>query len=134
MKNISLILISVGFFYAGTMHFTDAQSLAAITPLPYALEIVWLTGVMELIFPFFLLWPTYRQVTGIWLSAFCLAVLAANINMAINDIPMFGQPVEPWIAWLRLPMQFVLIAWIIYACESMPLIKKYRWRAFFHCQ
>ena len=55
MKNISVLIISIGFFYAGTMHFTDAQDLAAITPLPFALEIVWLTGVMEFIFPIFLL-------------------------------------------------------------------------------
>ncbi len=134
MKNISVLIISIGFFYAGTMHFTDAQDLAAITPLPFALEIVWLTGVMEFIFPIFLLWPKYRAVTGLWLSVFCLAVLTANINMAVNNLPMFGQPVAPWIAWLRLPMQFVLIAWIIYACDSMQLLKRYGWRALFHCQ
>ena len=43
MKTIFVLIISIGFFYAGTLHFTAAHDLAAITPLPFALEIVWLT-------------------------------------------------------------------------------------------
>ena len=113
------------------MHFTNDHDLAAITPLPYAYEIVWITGVMEFFFALFLLLPKYRRLTGLWLSLFCLAVLPANINMAINNIPMFGEHVDVLIRWLRIPAQFGLILWILYAAESRQLLKQYGFLALF---
>lgn len=118
LRKISLKLIGVLFFIAGIMHFTHDTDLAAITPLPYSLEIVWLTGVMELIFALLILFSVRLKLIGWLLSAFCLAVLPANIYMAVYDIPMFGEHVDPWVLWLRIPMQFVIIAWILWATEA----------------
>ena len=115
MKKISVLLISVIFIVSAILHFTHDTELEQITPLPFALEIVWLTGVMEFAFAFFLLLPKYRRTTGIILGVFCLAVLPANINMALNDIPMFGSHVEPLGAWFRVFMQFPLIIWILWS-------------------
>lgn len=123
-KTVSLYFIALGFFIGGIMHFTHTDELAAITPLPLAREIVWVTGVMEFLFVIFLLRASTRQATAIWLCVFCLAVLTANINMAINKLPMFGQVPNPVILWSRIPAQFVLIAWIIYATDALPAIRK----------
>lgn len=117
IKKLSVLLISAMFFVSGVLHFTHDSELVKITPLPYALEIVWITGVMEFAFAFFLLLPKYRRATGILLSIFALAVLPANINMAINDIPMFGSNVAPFGAWLRVFMQFPLIIWILWSTD-----------------
>ena len=130
MRAILLVLISLGFVVGGVMHFTHDTDLAAITPLPFALEIVWVTGIMEFFFAVFLFIPRFRAATGLWLSVFCLLVLTANINMAINNIPMFGEPVDPVIAWVRIPMQFVLIALILYASAGWSAWQKLGWRAF----
>ena len=54
VKQISCYLISLLFIVGGMMHFTHDSDLAAITPLPFAYEIVWVTGVMEFIFAFFI--------------------------------------------------------------------------------
>lgn len=115
IKTFSVLLISIIFLVSGILHFTHDSQLVRITPVPYALEIVWLTGVMEFAFAFLLLLPRYRRTTGILLSIFALAVLPANINMALNDIPMFGSHVEPLGAWLRVFMQFPLIIWILWS-------------------
>lgn len=115
IKTFSVLLISVMFFVSGVLHFTHDSELVRITPLPYALQIVWLTGAMEFVFAFLLLLPRYRRITGILLSIFALAVLPANINMALNDIPMFGSHLEPFGAWLRVFMQFPLIVWILWS-------------------
>jgi uncharacterized membrane protein len=40
-----------------------------------------------------------------------VAVFPANINMAINDIPLGKTKLPKWAHWVRLPMQGVLIAW-----------------------
>ena len=130
LRTMSLLLISVVFVVSGVMHFSHDADLAAITPLPFAYPIVWVTGVMELFFVVFLWLPRYRTVTGLWLSVFCLLVLPANINMAINDLPMFGEHVEPLIRWLRIPAQFGLIAWILYAVNAYPALQRYGLQAF----
>ena len=130
VKLFLLILISVGFTVGGVMHFTHDADLAAITPLPFALEIVWITGVMEFCFVIFLLLPRYRAATGLWLSVFCLLVLTANIYMAVNNIPMFGEQVDSVIAWLRIPMQFVLIAGILYASDGWTHWKTFGSKSF----
>ena len=123
MKKISISLISIIFLVSGVLHFTHDTELAQITPLPYALEIVWFTGLIELAFVFFLLLPQYRRTTGILLAVFCLVVLPANINMALNDIPMFGSHVEPLGAWFRVFMQFPLITWILWSTGFWPKSK-----------
>jgi uncharacterized membrane protein len=130
LKQFSCYLISLLFIAGGVMHFTHDVDLAAITPVPFAYEIVWVTGVMEFFFALFILLPNYRQLTGLYLSVFCLLVLPANIYMAIYQLPMFGQQVAPLILWLRLPAQFGLIAWILYATDSFTLVKKHRFKAF----
>lgn len=115
LKKLSLLFFSLFFFVMGSAHFINGPELAKITPLPYALEIVWVTGVMELLFAVFLLIPKYQRITGILLGLFLLAVLPANINMAINNISLSGEVVEPWLLWLRVALQFPLIAWILWA-------------------
>jgi uncharacterized membrane protein len=40
-----------------------------------------------------------------------LAVFPANVNMAVNHLPLDGKPVDPALLWARLPLQLVLIAW-----------------------
>jgi uncharacterized membrane protein len=130
LKQISCYLISLLFIAGGVMHFTHDNDLAAITPLPFSYQIVWVTGVMEFFFALFILLPTYRQLTGLYLSVFCLLVLPANIYMALYQLPMFGEQVDPLILWLRLPAQFGLIACILYATDSFSLLKKQQLKGF----
>ena len=130
IRTISLVIISAIFLIGGIFHFTHDADLAAITPLPFAYPIVWVTGVMEFLFVICLWLPRYRVVCGLWLCVFCLIVLPANINMAIYDLPMFGAHVEPVIRWLRIPAQFGLIAWILYAVNAYPVVRKHGIKAF----
>ena len=58
--------------------------------------------------------PACREVGGIALVVFFIAVFPANINMALNEIvPAGTQPMPTWALWARLPLQLVLIwmAW-----------------------
>lgn len=129
LRTLSTVAIALGFFVAGLLHFTHTAGLAAITPLPFAREIVWITGIMEFLFAGFLLWKPTRQFTALWLSLFCIMVLAANINMAINNLPMFGSQAPPAVLWGRIPAQFLLIAWILYAADAWRPLRAKGWRA-----
>ncbi len=105
------------FFVAGIMHFVEVESFAAIVPplLPFPKLIVWVTGIMEMIFAVGLLVSRYRKQAGFWLAPFLLAVLPANIYMAMYDIPMGESVASSTALWIRVMLQFPLIALILWA-------------------
>ncbi len=117
IKWVLCILLAAFFLLAGLSHFTAVDEFAKIVPpfLPFPKLIVQVTGVMELVFAAGLLWPKFRRRTGILLSLFLLAVLPANIYMAIADIPFNGRDMTDFQLWFRVFLQFPLIALILWA-------------------
>ncbi len=119
-KYMICALLAVFFFAAGILHFVHDDSFAAIVPpfLPFKYPIVWMTGLMELVFAIGLLWPKYQQKTGLWLSLYLLAVLPANIYMAIAGVGFGDIETSTATLWLRVALQFPLIALILWASRS----------------
>ena len=117
LRTVVLVLLALFFFAAGVSHFTATAEFAKIVPpfLPFPELIVQVTGVMEIVFAVGLLWPKVRRQTGILLSLFLLAVLPANIYMAIADIPFNGRDLTDFQLWFRVGLQFPLIALILWA-------------------
>lgn len=114
-------LLAAFFFFAGIMHFVVVDSFAGIVPpiLPFPKMIVWVTGVMEMIFAIGLILPKYRKRSGFWLAPFLLAVLPANIYMAMYNIPMGDIAASPAALWVRVALQFPLIALILWASGNI---------------
>lgn len=109
------------FFFAGVMHFVEVEAFAGIVPplLPFPKLIVWVTGVMEMMFAIGLLLPKYRKLSGFWLAPFLLAVLPANIYMAMCNIPLGDSVASPTALWVRVALQFPLIALILWASGNI---------------
>ena len=109
------------FVYAGIMHFIADDKFAAIVPplLPFPYFIVWVTGGMEIAMGLLLLCPHLRANTGIILGLFLLAVLPANIYMAIAGIPFGDTAASPAALWIRVALQFRLIAVIYWATRPV---------------
>ena len=108
--------VFAGIFIAGgVLHFASTATYERIMPpaLPYPKEIVYFTGVIEAGLGVLLLVPKTRKFAAWALIPTLIAIFPANIYGAVTagtDNPaMPGVPV--WAAWLRLPLQFVLIAW-----------------------
>jgi uncharacterized membrane protein len=79
--------------------------------VPDALDVVLLVGVFELLGAFGLLLPWTRRAAGWGLFLLTLAVTPANVYMLqIHD--QFPS-IPPWLLWLRLPLQLVLL-WLIW--------------------
>jgi uncharacterized membrane protein len=94
-------------------HFVKPEQYARIVPpqLPYPFELVYISGCFEILGGIGLLIP-FVSIAAAWgLIALFIAVFPANINMAINSIPIEGIPHYPFLYWARLPFQAVLIAW-----------------------
>lgn len=123
IKSALCIFFALFFVVAGVMHFVAVDSFAAIVPplLPFPKLIVWVTGLMEIGMGVMLLCPHFRARVGVLLGLFLLAVLPANIYMAMAGIP-FGESVSsPAALWVRVALQFPLIAVIYWATRPVRI-------------
>jgi uncharacterized membrane protein len=66
------------------------------------------SGAAEIAGALGLLTVGFRRYAAIGLVALLIAVFPANIYMAVNRMMM---PV--WVLWARLPLQFLLIWWVL---------------------
>lgn len=110
-------LLALFFLFAGYAHFASVEAFAAIVPpfLPFPKLIVQVTGVMEIALAIGLLIPKHRKLSGLLFAPFLLAVLPANIYMAIAGIPLGETVASPAALWIRVALQFPLIALILWA-------------------
>ena len=117
---------AVFFFSAAIMHFVKVDSFVAMVPpmLPFPRLIVWATGIMELVFAVGLILPKYRKLSGFWLAPYLLAVLPANIYMAMYNIPLGDRVMSPVVLWVRVALQFPLIAVILWASNNFSFRHK----------
>ncbi|WP_407270444.1 hypothetical protein [Radiobacillus sp. PE A8.2] len=112
MKVFFRTLYSILLFGAGVLHFVHERSFRKIVPkmLPFRRAIVLVTGIFEIIFSVLLWVKKGQQFTGKLLALFMVAVFPANIYMAVKRISFqSGKQTNPWILWLRLPLQLPLI-------------------------
>jgi len=103
----------MALFYvlAGINHFVNTPNYLDIMPpyLPFPLALVYISGVSEIVIGLLLLPVLTRKLAAWLLIALLVAVFPANIQMALN----YWRPNNPhlWVAIVRLPVQFLLIAW-----------------------
>lgn len=92
--------------------------------LPWHAELVWISGVFEILGGVGLLIPATRRFSGWGLLALLVAVFPANLNMALNNIalPIEGMPHSQTALWVRLPFQLVLAAevWLVALWTPAP--------------
>ena len=109
LRYLGLGIVFVWFMFGGITHFTNPDFFVAIMPpyLPWHLEIVYLSGVFEVVFAGMLFLPNTRQLAGNLLIALTLAVTPANIHMWLNP-DLFPDVAPPFLS-LRLVVQAVLL-------------------------
>ncbi len=113
IKTIARWVMAVFMMMVGVTHFIRPDGFVAIVPafLPAPLLLVYISGFFEFLGGLGLLIPKVKRAAAWGLVALYIAVFPANLNMAVNHLPFNGHPVEPLFLWLRLPIQFGLIAW-----------------------
>lgn len=114
---ISRIVLAAVFVLAGANHFVNPEFYVGIVP-PYLhapLMLVYLSGVFEMAGGLALLIPTLRTIAVWGLIVLLIAVFPANIHMFLSDEQFDSIPY--WIIVARLPLQFLVIAWV-YSCKS----------------
>lgn len=105
-------VLAAFFIYAGYSHFKIPKFFYRITP-PYLKQwqepINVIVGIAEILGGVGLLIPATQNMAAWGLIALLIAVFPANIYHLTSKGA--GMKVPIWALWLRLPLQFVLIAW-----------------------
>jgi uncharacterized membrane protein len=111
VKTIVRWFITVAMVGVGVLHFVQPEDFVAIVPevLPAKLALVYVSGVAEIAGGLGLILPATRRLAAWGLIALYVAVFPANINMAVNQLPLGDQVLEPWQLWARLPFQLLFI-------------------------
>ena len=110
-------VLAAFYVAAGIAHLIAPEALLSITPsfVPFAPQVIFVTGLCELAGALALLTKPLRWWAGVALAAYALAVWPANFKHAIDgiDLPHISS------SWLyhgpRLAFQPVLIWWALYA-------------------
>jgi uncharacterized membrane protein len=100
--------------FTAVAHFNKMkEDLTRMVPpwVPWPRQIVFFTGVCEILGAIGILLRPTRELAGLLLILFFIAVLPANIHAAKADLSIGGQKATQ--LWLRIPMQllFIGLAW-----------------------
>ncbi len=119
--------MSAVYIGAGIAHFLMPKAFARAVPpqLPRPIGLVYLSGLAEIGLGLGVLYNRTRRLSAYGLIALLIAVFPANLYMAVSDpfdeeIPDRLQPIADAGAWLRLPLQLVLIAWAWKYANATP--------------
>lgn len=113
------------YIAAGVNHFVHPGTYKKIMPgwIPFQENLIFISGILEILFALFLLFPLTRRIAAWCIVGLLIAVFPANIQMMLNYI----QENNPmlWLSVLRLPLQIVLIWWA-YSFTKFPPLNKWQ--------
>ena len=126
--------LSLFFTFSALGHFVSTQEMSAMLPssVPYRIEIIYLTGVLELLGAIGVWIPKLMKLTGVCLILMAVGLLPANIYSAINHVDFGGHENGVVYLLVRVPFQFFLIWWTYYATEQKWFTKQPKEAAIAH--
>jgi uncharacterized membrane protein len=116
-KAVSKYLLAIFMVGAGTMHFVRTEFYVKIMPpyLPSHRELVYLSGVFEIVLGVSLLIPRLSRLAAWGIIALLIAVFPANIYVYQHQDLV---PAPPIFHFLRLPLQGVFLLWAYWHTRS----------------
>lgn len=108
-------LLTIFMVGAGANHFVHPAPylgmMPAEIPASWHALLVQISGIAEIAGGLGLILPRTRRLAAWGLIALFIAVFPANVNMAVNHLPLGTTTLPAWALWARLPLQILLIAW-----------------------
>ncbi|TRW99921.1 DoxX family protein [Flavobacterium gawalongense] len=110
--------VMLGFTAIGHFAFTKGMTMMLPDFIPSKSEVIYLTGVIEIIAAVGLLIPSFRVWTGWALILFFILLLPGNIKAAIDHIDYQtgshnGNGLN--YLWFRIPLQILFIVWTYFS-------------------
>jgi uncharacterized membrane protein len=110
MKDYLVYIMGLFYVAAGINHFWQLPFYTKMIAnfLPCARQIVYVSGLAEIMLGIGVCFPETRKVSAIGIIALLILVFPANINMALHPGDWKFSPLT---LYLRLPVQLILIYW-----------------------
>jgi len=113
------IAMSAMLLFTAIGHFIYTEGMAMMLPdfVPYAKEMIYFTGGLEIAAAAGLLIPRLRRVTAWLLIIFFIQILPANIYAAIHQVDYQKGTLEgagSEYLWFRVPLQLFFILWVYF--------------------
>jgi uncharacterized membrane protein len=111
------ISMCIMLFFTAIAHFAFTKGMSMMIPpfVPFKTELVYVTGILEIILGIGLLMPDFKVYSAWALIVFFILLLPANIYAAINHIDYqkgtFNGNGTSYL-WFRVPLQIFFILWI----------------------
>ena|SRR5215207_6622191 len=113
---IGRVSMAVMLIVTGVSHFTNTQQMVDMMPdfMPAKREMIYFTGVCELLAVIGLIWNKTSRLASILLIIFYALVLPANIVGSLKSVPIGGMDYGPLYLLFRIPLQIFFIWWVWY--------------------
>lgn len=110
------IAMSAMLVFSAIGHFAFTKGMSLMIPefIPFKTEIVYLTGIIEIVLAIGLFFPNYRILTAWLLIIFLILVLPANIYASIKQVDYQKATFDGnglTYLWFRIPLQILFIIW-----------------------
>jgi uncharacterized membrane protein len=112
---------ALAFIYltAGVFHILKPEDFLLITPdwVPFPKQVIFVTGICEVIGSFALLSQRLRYAAGIAFALYAVCVYPANIKHAFYGLPAGHVQLTWWYHAPRLALQPVIVWWALFVGE-----------------
>lgn len=113
------IAMAIMLLFTAIGHFVFTKGMTMMLPdfIPFKKELVYLTGLIEVVAAAGLLIPSLRQMTAGFLVVFFVLLLPANVYAAYKRVDYQkgtydGEGLR--YLWFRVPLQLLFIGWVIF--------------------
>jgi uncharacterized membrane protein len=112
--------LTLFFLFTALGHFVRTEGMAEMVPplIPYRVELIYITGVLELLGAVGVWVPRLMRLTGLCLILMLIAILPANIYSAVQRVDFGGHGAGPAYLLVRVPFQLFVIWWTYFATEQ----------------
>jgi uncharacterized membrane protein len=116
VQTIAVVVAAVFYIAGGALHFIKPEVYLSIMPpyIPWHPAMVRVSGTFEILGGLGLFLPATRRAAAWGLVALLIAVFPANLYMAMHPIEAGAVGVASVLRWGRLPLQLVLIWWLLW--------------------
>lgn len=118
VSRFAAVGLGCAFVFFSLGHFIKSHGMVDMLPemIPYRLELVYATGILELLIGLGLFQPKYQVLAAKLAIVVFVVFFPANIYAAFNSTGLGGHQWGPIYLLIRAPLQLILIIWAYAFC------------------
>jgi uncharacterized membrane protein len=108
--------LSIMLLLTSSAHFSKTAEMVQSMPdfLPCKIQLVYFTGIIEILAAIGLLVNKTAEITSLTLIVFFISILPANVVGSLKEVKLGGMENGPVYLFFRIPLQLFFIWWTYY--------------------